>query len=180
MENFQPLENQRLANSKIHRLIPFLTKSVITILSLFAAVFLFVATSACNRQRSQSILLELPFSKAENFLSSQFGTNVSVLASEHTEVWGPKFLDCDTRYWVETKKYSPGKLLKFEAWYSQIGGASVTFTLEFIDVNTTRLTVDKVATFFITNPYCSTDEKRILGQIKKAIDEEKKEKGVSR
>lgn len=151
-------------------------RRILTVSLFLASVFLFTAMSACDRQRSQSIVLETPFSEVENFFSTQFGTNA--LATEHAEVWGPKFLDCGTRYWVETKKYSFGKLLEFEAWYYQIGGASVTFTLEFIDANKTRLTLDKVARFFITNPYCSADEKRILGQIKKAI-EEQNGKGVS-
>jgi len=174
MKKFHPLENQRATNSKIHRLIPFLIKSVITILSLFASVFLFVATSACDQKRSQSILLEASFSETENFFFSQFGTNVSSLVTKSAHVWGPTFLDDGELYFVETKEYSSGKLLKFRAWYYQIGGESVTFTLESIDAHRTLLTVDKQIEFFITNPYCSTDEKRILGQIKKAIDEEKK------
>lgn len=153
-------------------------RKILTASLFLASIFLFTAMSACERQHSQSIVLEAPFSAVENFFFSQFGTNVSELVTEHAEVWGPKFLDCGTRYWVETKKYSPGELLKFEAWYSQIGGASVTFTIEFIDANTTRLTVDKVATFFITNPYCSVDENRILGQIRSEIEEQKKKWAV--
>ena len=117
-------------------------------------------------RRSQSRVLPYSFSQVVTYLTHVFKTDLTEHGL-HSEVWGPNFLDTTTHYFTETYRYTPGKLLRFQARFYQIGGEDNTFTVEALDGGETRLTVDQVVKFFLVFPYCKSSEVRILNTIEK-------------
>ena len=114
--------------------------------------------------RSQSRVLPHSFPQVVAYLSHVFNTDLTQHGL-HSEVWGPKFLDTTTHYFTETYRYTPDKVLRFQARFYQIGGEDNTFTVETLDGGETRLTVDQVVKFFLVFPFCTSSEIRILNTI---------------
>ena len=116
--------------------------------------------------RSQSRTLPYSFPQVVAYLSHVFKTDLTEHGL-HSEVWGPKFLDTTTHYFTETYRYTPGKTLRFQARFYQIGGEDNTFMIEALNDAETKLTVDQVVKFFLVFPYCTSSEVRILDTIEK-------------
>ena len=133
------------------------------ILGILAVMFAIVMWYA-PWWRSQSRVVDYPFRTVQAYLSNAFQTDLGKHGL-HPEVLGPSFLQNDTHYFTTTYLHVPGRFLKFDAHFYQIGGELHIFTLRRLAESRTRLTVDTEVHFFLVYPLCTRAEVEILDVI---------------
>ncbi|MBL7070549.1 MAG: hypothetical protein ISS26_00040 [Candidatus Omnitrophica bacterium] len=148
------------------------TKRKLIILSIGCALILCIASAwLISHGGSKSKIYDQSFANVIDYMSDKFTLDITKCVERHPEVWGPSFLKTYERYWIETEKYLPDKELKFKAWYYQIGGEDIIFTIVKINEEQTEISVDHVIHFFATISYLPISEQRILNIVEKELKE---------
>ena len=146
-----------------------MNKNIIVIIAVIGATIA-AAVLFLRMPQSQSVVLNYPFDSVTRYMNEVFKTDVATSQPNHPSVLGPHFLDSKTIYTVETEQYEPGKLLRFRAWFAQIGGENNTFTIEMADASTTRLTINRTVNFIVTLPYWPKSERAIINAIETDLE----------
>lgn len=136
-----------------------------------AGIFLFVGS------RSQARVINCPFADVVSYFCGAFHTDLTQ-SGKRTMIWGPKFLDTGTQYFVEPRVFLPDQELRFRAWYYQIGGEDNAFIIRRINDRQTEITVNQVIRFLAVFPKCTVRERRLLNSIQEELESESRTRGI--
>lgn len=136
-----------------------------------AGILLFVGS------RSQTRMINCPFADVVSCFCGALHADLTQ-SGKRTTIWGPKFLDTGTQYFVDTSVFLPDQELRFRAWYYQIGGEDNAFIIRRINDRQTEITVDQAIRFLAVFPKCTARERRLLNSIQKELESESQPRGA--
>ena len=108
---------------------------------------------------------EVPFDQMIDYLDDRLQAEFRGPSDDIGNLRGTPYLQSDTFYFTDRRSYRPGQLLKFKAWFAQIGDETLHFTVRALPDNKTSIRLKYRCLFgIIPSPSLERKNLKTIGQ----------------